>query len=72
MTQRLQAGDELQCPHCERWHPVFTPHTDGTEATLQMLYWECGQARYFAGAIGTTARFPTRAAAPPLLSRPSR
>jgi hypothetical protein len=58
----LQRGHELRCPHCGRWHRVIVRHTEGTDYTQRMLYWECRTRVYYAGQIGTAARFPTRAA----------
>ena len=57
---RLQLGDELHCPDCGRWHPVFAPYADGTPYVQSMLSWLCGRDRYFAGAIGGTTRYPIR------------
>ena len=63
MDRPLEPGDELHCLHCRRWHPVFAPHTEGTDATLKMLYWECRGLRYFAGFVGAPSRHETRRAA---------
>src|SRR4051812_36334781 len=60
MARPLNVGDELHCPHCGDWHPVFAPNAAGTPATTDMLSWECRGARYFAGSIGGTARYETR------------
>src|SRR4051812_9232661 len=60
MTRSLQPGDELHCPHCGSWHPVFAPNAAGTPATTDMLSWECRGKRYFAGSMGGTARYDTR------------
>jgi hypothetical protein len=56
----LEEGDELQCPHCKRWHPVTACHTEGTDYTVRMLYWRCTKGLYYAGQIGSTSRHPTR------------
>lgn len=56
----LQAGHELRCPHCHRWHPVMKKYAEGTDYTRAMLMCECRAGRYYAGQIGTTARFRTR------------
>ena len=42
-----------------QWHPVVAQHTSGTAYTIDMLYWECSRAMYFAGR-GTVSRHPTR------------
>jgi hypothetical protein len=57
---RLQIGTLLRCPHCRAWHSVKAKHSEGTEYTLRMLYWDCRDASYYAGQIGGTARFPTK------------
>jgi len=36
-------------------------HTEGTDYTLRMLYWECRTRVSYARQIGTSALFPTRA-----------
>lgn len=56
----LEEGDELLCPHCRRWHPVTAQHTEGTNYTLQMLYWRCVKGMYYAGQRGLKSRHPTR------------
>ncbi len=61
-TPRLQPGAEIRCPHCRRWHPVISKHTDGTEYTRAMLYWLCRSATYDAGQLGGNSRYPTRRA----------
>ena len=38
VAHQIQPGDELQCPHCRRWHPVMARHTEGTEYTRPMFY----------------------------------
>jgi len=60
MTSPLEPGHELHCPHCRRWHPVYKPHTEGTEATVTMAYFDCRGLRYFAGFIGSPSRYETR------------
>jgi len=60
MTHPLQPGDEIHCPHCRRWHPVFIKHCEGAEYTRLMLYWTCRLGDYYAGQIGTPSRHPTR------------
>ena len=54
-TQRLDAGDELHCPHCHRWHPLIKKHSSGTDATIRMLYFECCGLPYFGGFISVPA-----------------
>ena len=58
----LQPGDAIRCLHCARWHPVAARYAqDGVTAyTRQMLFWTCQGQAYFAGQIGTAARFQTR------------
>jgi len=40
-------GDEIHCPHCRRWHRVYRPHNEGTDATLNMLYFDCRAPCHF-------------------------
>lgn len=61
MERALEPGDEIRCLHCRRWHPVYQPHTEGTVATLLMLYFDCRGLRYFAGFVGSPSRHPSRA-----------
>jgi hypothetical protein len=58
---RLRAGARVRCPHCRRWHQVFSAHTEGTPYTRAMMYFECRGGRYYAGQEGQTSRHPTRA-----------
>lgn len=60
-SPRLDVGSQLLCPHCRRWHPVISGHTDGTAYTMQMLYFVCLGLRYYAGQRGQTSRHPARA-----------
>ena len=60
MTKPLEPGDELHCPHCRRWHPVKHLHTEGTDYTVRMLYFECREGAYCAGQLGTESRHQTR------------
>ncbi len=60
MGKPLEAGDELRCPHCRRWHPVAATNSAGTEYTRLMMFWECRELRYYAGQIGTLSRHDTR------------
>ena len=55
----LALGDELRCPHCRLRHVVYRPHTEGTDATLTMRYFDCRRLRYFAGFVGAPSRHPT-------------
>jgi DNA-directed RNA polymerase subunit RPC12/RpoP len=55
----LQAGDELRCPHCRRWHRLIQKHS----ATVRMLYFECRGSPYFGGFIDAGSRHETRKAA---------
>ncbi len=58
--KRLHAGANIRCPHCRRWHLVSHGHTEGTEYTLQMLYFTCRGLRFYAGQDGYPSRHPTR------------
>ena len=49
MQQPLKIGDVLNCPHCRRWHPVVKRHTEGTDYTLRMLYFDCRRKQFYAG-----------------------
>lgn len=60
MTKALQPGDEIRCPHCRGWHPVKHLHTEGTDYTVKMLYFECRAGHYYAGQLGTVSRHQTR------------
>jgi hypothetical protein len=65
----LRPDSRLRCPHCRDWHPVSHGHTDGTDYTLQMLYFTCRGLRYYAGQHG----YPFDRGVPPLaddISRP--
>ena len=62
-TRRLDAGDEVHCPQCGKWHSLIQKHTSGTEATIRMLYFECRGLPYFGGFIGAGSRHETRKAA---------
>ena len=33
-TVRLDVDAKVHCPHCHRWHPVISGHTEGTEMAL--------------------------------------
>ena len=35
-------------------------HTDGTDYSVRILYWECRGGRYYTGNIGTASRHETR------------
>jgi hypothetical protein len=61
--QRLNAGDELRCPHCRRWHPLIQKHTSGTDTGAAMLYFECRGLTYYGAQVGesaTASRHETR------------
>ena len=60
--QRLAAGDELRCPRCRQWHPLIQKHSDGTEATVRMLYFECRGLPYFGRFVGAGSRHESRKA----------
>lgn len=60
MPQPLEPGDELRCPHCQRWRAVYSHGTQGTEETMRMLYFVCQGLDYFAGTRGFPIRHPTR------------
>ena len=58
--QRVEAGDEIRCPHCRKWHPLIQQHTEGTATGHDMLYFECRGLTYFAGFSGHGSRHETR------------
>jgi hypothetical protein len=61
MERGLDTDDELHCPHCAQWHPVKTRGGDGGHPYVQtMLYFECRGKTYFAGTIGSEARYAVR------------
>jgi hypothetical protein len=60
-TNRLHPGSHIRCPHCRQWHSVYHGHTEGTDYTLQMLYFTCRGLRYYAGQDGYASRHPTKA-----------
>ena len=62
-ARTLRATDELRCPHCRGWHPLIPKHTEGTDATVRMLYFECRGLPYFGGFIDAGSRHETRKAA---------
>jgi hypothetical protein len=59
-TNRLHPGSRIRCPHCRQWHAILLGHTEGTDYTLAMLYFECGGKRFYAGQVGLPSRHPTR------------
>lgn len=59
-TVRLDVDAKVRCPHCHRWHPVIAGHTEGTDYTVRMRYFECRGLRYYAGQQGQVSRHPTR------------
>jgi hypothetical protein len=63
-TQGWRPGDELQCPHCRRWHPLTltTGTVTSTPYANDMLFGECkkGEGIYYAGQVDGTSRFETR------------
>jgi hypothetical protein len=61
-SDKLREGTHIRCPHCRQWHSVSHGHTEGTDYTLQMLYFTCRGLRYYAGQDGYPSRHPTRAA----------
>ena len=61
-SRDLQPGDELRCPHCRNWHPLIQKHTEGTDATIRMLYFGCGGVPFFGGFIDSGSRHETRKA----------
>lgn len=62
-ARTLQAGDELRCPHCHRWHLLIQKHTAGTDTTVRMLYFTCRGLDYFGGFVDAGSRHETRNAA---------
>ena len=63
MPQPLSSGQQLRCPHCARWHVITGyPGSEGTAYTLDMLFFDCREGRYYAGQVGGTSRFPVRQA----------
>jgi hypothetical protein len=48
-TPRLHPGARIRCPHCREWHAVDHGHTEGTDYTLQMLYFTCRGLRFQRG-----------------------
>ena len=60
MDRSITTQDELQCPHCRRWHPLVQQHRTGTAYTVAMLYFVCRGGYYYSGQVGLTSRFPTR------------
>ena len=59
-SRDLRPGDELLCPHCRKWHLLIQTSTEGTDATIRMLYFECRGLQYFGGFIESGSRYPTR------------
>jgi hypothetical protein len=61
-TQGLRPGDELQCPHCRRWHTLTLTRSTVTSTPYadDMLFFECRHGRYYAGQVGGSSRFETR------------
>jgi hypothetical protein len=62
LVQRLQAGDELRCPHCGSWHRLTEKATEGTSTGAGMLYFHCRGLTYFGGFVEAASRHETRKA----------
>jgi hypothetical protein len=58
----LRPGMLLKCSHCGRWHEVRLDnrHAGDTPHAREMLYWWCGNARFYAGQIGGRTRYPVK------------
>lgn len=58
----LQPEMLLKCTRCGKWHEVRhdNDHAGETPHAREMLYWWCGQARYYAGQVGGTSRHPVK------------
>ena len=54
----------IRCPHRRHWHAAFHAHTEGTDYTLQMLYFTCRGLRFYAGQAGYPSRDGTQNALP--------
>lgn len=52
----LRVGDELRCPHCGAWHPLYQPFADHTTAARDFLYFRCRGGEYFGGQLGLPSR----------------
>jgi hypothetical protein len=65
MTDRiaLQEGDELRCPRCNAWHPIYVKYPDEPAiAAKHALYFNCpkASASFAAGRIEEEPRDPSR------------
>jgi hypothetical protein len=63
--QRIQAGDQLRCPHCRKWHALIEQPTAGTSTGRDMLFFECRGLAYYgaqAGELSARNRHETRKA----------
>ena len=57
----LHFGDMVKCPHCRRWHPAVKWHTEGTDYTLNMLYFDWQGAAVLRGTrVCRVATIPAR------------
>jgi hypothetical protein len=59
---QLAPGDEVQCPHCQRWHEVQQLYAADTTAAYTHLYVTCAKTngKYFVGTVGSAPRWPWR------------
>ena len=58
-TDPLEPDMLLRCSRCGRWHPVRVD-AGATGSAEGMLFWHCGSAKFYAGQVGGTARYPTK------------
>ena len=60
----LQLGDEVKCPNCRHWHPVYCREADSVNKAhpyaATMLYFLCRGGEYFAGMRGADGELERR------------
>lgn len=59
---KIEPGCEVKCPTCGHWHVIYQKPIAPTqpESDRDLLYFTCRGEEYFAGALGTTGRLPSR------------
>jgi hypothetical protein len=65
----LGQRDEIKCPNCRRWHPVFLHSVPGTTTAQDHLHFVCGDLPYYAGDEGRVSRHEKRAPAEVIRAR---
>lgn len=61
-SPRLDPGNEIRCPHCDRWHRIARLRPDSPHPfERETLIYECPSKGVFGvGLAGHESRYPTR------------